>query len=61
VQHWSRGLVVGSDPSMALRAQLAALFAAQPLSHWATVFESTDACVTPVLTVAEALAHPMFR
>ncbi|MES2990852.1 MAG: CaiB/BaiF CoA-transferase family protein [Pseudomonadota bacterium] len=60
-QHWSRGLAVGSPASMALRDELAALFAAQPLAHWAAVFETADACVTPVLTVAESLAHPIFR
>jgi crotonobetainyl-CoA:carnitine CoA-transferase CaiB-like acyl-CoA transferase len=60
-QHWSRGLAIGSPASMALRAELAALFATQPLTHWAAVFETADACVTPVLTVAESLAHPIFR
>ncbi len=29
-----------------------------PLKHWLKVFEPVDACVTPVLTPAEALSHP---
>ena len=59
--HWSLDLAVGSDASMALRAQLAALIATQPLAHWVARFADVDACVTPVLTVEEALAHPVFH
>ena len=59
-QHWTRGLVVGSPASMALRGELAALLANQPLEHWAAVFEPVDACVTPVLRLDETLRHPVF-
>ena len=59
-RHWSRGLVPGSAESMALRDELAAVFAAQPLAHWAAHFEAVDACVTPVLRLDESLAHPVF-
>jgi alpha-methylacyl-CoA racemase len=59
-QHWSRGLVPGSSPSMALRAALAAVFAAEPLAHWVGRFDGVDACVTPVLRLDETLAHPVF-
>lgn len=47
------------DPAReaALRADLARVFAGQPMSHWATVFEGAQACVTPVLHLQEALAH----
>jgi len=44
-----------------LRSAIAAVFASQPMSHWAEVFRGTDACVTPVLTYAEALTHPHLR
>lgn len=45
------------DPT--LQPELAALFAAQPLAHWAQVAGSGDLCLEPVLTVTEALAeHP---
>ena len=30
----------------------------QPRDHWAEVFDGTDACVAPVLTMAEAAGHP---
>jgi crotonobetainyl-CoA:carnitine CoA-transferase CaiB-like acyl-CoA transferase len=58
--HWSRGLVVGSQASMALRAEVAAVFAGQPLEHWVACFEGVDACVTPVLRLSETLTHPVF-
>jgi crotonobetainyl-CoA:carnitine CoA-transferase CaiB-like acyl-CoA transferase len=59
-QLWTLGLVVGSPASMALRGELAALLANQPLEHWAAVFEPVDACVTPVLRLDETLRHPVF-
>ena len=58
--HWSQGLLAGGAESMALRAELAALFAAEPLAHWVTRFEGVDACVTPVLRLDETLHHPVF-
>ncbi|KQX19615.1 MULTISPECIES: CaiB/BaiF CoA transferase family protein [unclassified Sphingomonas] len=44
-----------------LRAALAAAFATRTMSEWADVFAGTDACVTPVLTYAEALENQHFR
>ena len=32
--------------------------ATQPRDHWASVFDETDACVAPVLTMSEARSHP---
>lgn len=52
-----RHLAIG-PAAAALKAEVAALFAAAPLAHWAAVFAELDACVTPVLTLDEALAHP---
>jgi crotonobetainyl-CoA:carnitine CoA-transferase CaiB-like acyl-CoA transferase len=43
-----------------VRAELAAIFAAQPLAHWTAVFEGSEACVAPVLRLDETLAHPHF-
>lgn len=60
-QHWSRGLVPGSEASMALRAQVGAIFATQPMAHWAALFENVDACVTPVLRLDELVSHPLHR
>jgi alpha-methylacyl-CoA racemase len=41
-----------------LRARFADAFAARTRDEWADVFDGTDACVTPVLSFAEAAAHP---
>ncbi len=58
-RHWSQGLLPGSEASMALRAEVATVFASQPMAHWATLFESVDACVTPVLRLDELRSHPV--
>ena len=58
-RHWSLGLAVGGAEAMALRDALAALFATRPLQHWSALFDGVDACVTPVLRLDEALAHPL--
>ncbi len=42
----------------ALQARFAELFATRTRDDWAAHFEGTEACVTPVLTFAEAAAHP---
>lgn len=46
------------DVQARLQAELADTFASQPLHHWATLFDAAQACVTPVLRLDEALAHP---
>lgn len=42
----------------AQHARLEALFATRDRDDWVALFEGTDACVTPVLTAAEAPHHP---
>eukprot|EP01036_Dinobryon_divergens_P040108 gene40108-52988_t len=42
----------------ALHARLESAFAARPRDAWADHFAGTEACVTPVLTFAEAADHP---
>lgn len=59
-RHWQRGLLPNTPDSNALRADVAALIASRPLAHWQALFEGVDACVTPVLTLPEAQAHPLF-
>jgi alpha-methylacyl-CoA racemase len=44
-----------------LRAELEAIFAAQPLAHWEERFRGSDCCVTPVRRLDEALQEPQFR
>ena len=59
-QHWSLGLDVGGPASLALRQDVADVFASAPLAHWVGRFENVDACVTPVLRLDESLSHPIF-
>lgn len=58
-QHWSLGQAVGGAEAIALRAQMVQRFKTQPLAHWVALFEGVDCCVTPVLRLDEALAHPL--
>ena len=48
------------DPSRwpALKAKLTALFRSQPRAYWCELMEATDVCFAPVLSLAEAPAHP---
>jgi alpha-methylacyl-CoA racemase len=47
-----------AESCRALTDILATIFASEDQAHWATTFDGTDACVTPVLTFPEALEHP---
>ena len=40
------------------RALLESVFARRTRDEWAAAFDATDACVTPVLSYAEAMEHP---
>ncbi len=44
-----------------LRDKIAAVFASEDRDHWAKVFADTDACVTPVLSLAEVNDEPHVR
>jgi len=44
-----------------LRAELLVLFRSQPRRHWLDLLDGTDACVAPVLSLADAPAHPHNR
>jgi alpha-methylacyl-CoA racemase len=48
------------DPARApeLAGLLAGIFASRPRDEWAELFAGSDACVAPVLTLAEAPEHP---
>lgn len=43
----------------ALTQELSAIFATRSKEEWTALFEGTDACVAPVLSPEEALAHPV--
>lgn len=42
----------------ALKAKLGAVFKAKPRDQWCAIFEGTDACISPILDLDEAPAHP---
>jgi alpha-methylacyl-CoA racemase len=42
----------------ALKARIRALFLSRPSAHWRALLEGSDACFAPVLSLAEAAAHP---
>lgn len=44
-----------------LRAEIAAAIALRTRDEWTALFDDSDACVTPVLTLQEAQAHPLAR
>jgi len=60
-QHWARGLEPGSDESAAVTREVAARVREKTRAEWEAIFAPLDACVTPVLTPAEALALPHHR
>jgi alpha-methylacyl-CoA racemase len=41
-----------------LTARLSALFVTKPRDEWVALFDGSDACVAPVLSLEEAPAHP---
>jgi alpha-methylacyl-CoA racemase len=45
----------------AFKAELAAIFRSRPRDEWVALFAGTDACVSPVLSLAEAELHPHNR
>ncbi len=57
-RHWELGEAPGSAPAMATIDLVSKHIAGRTLVDWLQIFDTVDACVTPVLTPAEALAHP---
>jgi alpha-methylacyl-CoA racemase len=62
-------LGLGNDPDFAgqqydttqwprLKQRLADIFASAPRAHWEALFDDTDDCVWPVLSMQEAPTHP---
>ena len=47
--------------AMRVKKELADCFAEHDLAHWIENFDALDCCVTPVLTLAEAKQHPLFK
>lgn len=59
-RHWQRGIPPGAPDARALCGEVAARVRGRTLAEWSVRFASADACVTPVLTQAEARSHPLF-
>ena len=59
-KHWQLGVMPNMPDSKDAARQVKDTFASQPLSHWIEAFAQADVCVTPVLTLEEAKAHPLF-
>ncbi len=58
--------LLGIDPATtsspaAFRTALTETFRSRTQAEWTAVFEHTDACVSPVLPLSEAAAHPHLR
>nr|WP_317199401.1 CaiB/BaiF CoA-transferase family protein [uncultured Psychrobacter sp.] len=58
--HWQRGVMPNLPASKEATAIVSDKFASQPLEFWQQAFETADVCVTPVLSLEEAKAHPLF-
>jgi len=58
--HWQLGIMPNRPESEAATNTIAEKFASQTLEYWQLVFSVTDVCVTPVLSLHEARAHPLF-
>ena len=59
-KHWQMGVMPNTKDSQEAAQVVADTFSSHNLAHWQQVFESADVCVTPVLTLEEAKAHPLF-
>lgn len=58
--HWQLGVMPNTSESQAAAKVISDKFASQTLEHWQQVFALADVCVTPVLSLSEAKAHPLF-
>lgn len=60
-RHWSLGEAPGGAGAAELTQALAAIFRERTRDEWTALLEPLDCCAAPVLTPAEAAAHPLFR
>jgi crotonobetainyl-CoA:carnitine CoA-transferase CaiB-like acyl-CoA transferase len=59
-RHWSLGQAIGGAEAAELTQSLAAIFRERTRDEWIALLEPLNCCVAPVLTPAEAAAHPLF-
>lgn len=48
----------GAQVQEQLRKKIGKVIASKPLAKWLPIFEDIEACVSPVLTLPEVIAHP---
>lgn len=58
--HWMCGQAIGGQEAQTIKAELDILFAQRSLAEWVQQLEDKDCCVSPVLSMEEALQHPQF-
>ena len=56
-EQWPSDLFFGWESSEVARRHLEEMFAAKPRDEWVALFAEVDACLTPVLSVPEAVEH----
>lgn len=59
-QHWSLGQVIASEQAQALTQAVQAEIKTQTRDAWVDFFCLFDCCVSPVLSLAESMQHPLF-
>ena len=59
-KHWQLGVMPNTPDSKEATKTVTETFASQSLDYWQQAFSSADVCVTPVLSLEEAKAHPLF-
>lgn len=57
----SYGTTLAADKVAEMKALIRSAIAEETVEHWTAVFADVDACVEPVLTVAEAAEHPQLK
>jgi alpha-methylacyl-CoA racemase len=51
-------ILSAADDDAQIQQKIATLFLLQPRAHWQAIYEGSDACVSPVLSMDEVLQHP---
>ncbi|SFQ23473.1 Crotonobetainyl-CoA:carnitine CoA-transferase CaiB [Pseudomonas borbori] len=55
------GMSDSADDQQAFKTALKSIFIAKDMDYWCALFAQNDACVEPVLNLAEAVEHPHFQ
>jgi alpha-methylacyl-CoA racemase len=59
-QHWSLGQVIGGDSARAITHAVQTQFKTATRDAWLARLTPHDCCVSPVLSLAESMQHPLF-